>query len=368
MDALQDSLVSWLSLIRDNRFSLMQKHSLLDKFGSLDIISQAAYKDLCDFLGVRVEVGRDKRFRESLRLNLKRDLDWLRQDGNHLICWGDANYPKLLTEISDPPLCLFASGDLSLLSEPKISVVGSRRPSPAGIKITKNLSSDLSKLGIVITSGMALGIDAVSHQSALDVSGGTIAVMGCGLDIITPLRNRRLFEKINQQGLMLSEYPVSYPASRYTFPQRNRIVSGLSYGVIIVEAAQKSGTLITARMAMEQNREVFVVPGSPVNPQYAGSNELIRQGALLLANVDDVLVELSVSLQADPALSVFDSLASKGQAVDHPIIRYISYESTPIDQIILESGLTASEVSSMLLILEIEGVIAISDDGGYLLV
>jgi len=167
---------------------------------------------------------------------------------------------------------------------------------------------------------------------------------------------------------MLSEYPIACPATKYTFPQRNRIVSGLSYGVIIVEAAQKSGTLITARMAMEQNREVFVVPGSPVNPQYVGSNELIRQGATLLVNVDDVLIELGSNLQAD--LQVADSLtlADKGQYKNHPLLEYIAYEPTPIDQIISESGLTASEVSSMLLILEVEGAIAVSEDGGYLLI
>ncbi|MCL4163056.1 UNVERIFIED_CONTAM: hypothetical protein GTU68_005066, partial [Idotea baltica] len=179
-----------------------------------------------------------------------------------------------LSQISDPPVCLFASGNLPLLLEPKISIVGSRRPTPAGVNMCQSIAKDLAYLGLIVTSGMALGVDAISHKSALQVNEPTIAVMGCGLDIISPARHRALFNSIVRKGLVLSEYPIAYPASKYTFPKRNRIVSGLSYGVVIIEAADKSGTLITARLAMEQNREVFVVPGSPLNPQYIGSHRL----------------------------------------------------------------------------------------------
>ena len=220
---------------------------------------------------------------------------------------------------------------------------------------------------------MALGIDAISHQTALDSNQPTIAVMGCGLDIIAPARHRALFQKISQNGLVISEYPLGYPASKYTFPQRNRIVSGLSYGVVIVEAADKSGTLITARLAMEQNREVFVIPGSPVNPQYVGSHRLIQQGAILTTGVDDVLVELRLTLQKEIFVNASASddtpeivKNSEKNGDKFPLLTHIDYHPTSVNKIILGSGLTASEVSSMLLVLELEGLVAVTQEGSYI--
>ena len=220
---------------------------------------------------------------------------------------------------------------------------------------------------------MALGIDSVSHQAALAINEPTIAVMGCGLDIISPARHRQLFLKIAQQGLMLSEFPIAHPASKYTFPQRNRIVSGLSYGVVIVEAAEKSGTLITARLAMEQNREVFVLPGSPINPQYEGSHRLIKQGASLVTKVEDILSELSGALKIEATKHQYESkktssstAKNKKQTKNFPLLTHINYHPSTINQIILSSGLTASEVSSMLLILEIEGLVTVTPEGSYI--
>ncbi|MCL4169440.1 UNVERIFIED_CONTAM: hypothetical protein GTU68_058226 [Idotea baltica] len=223
------------------------------------------------------------------------------------------------------------------------------------------IAGDLAKLGIVITSGMALGIDAVAHRAALDLNESTIAVMGCGLDTISPARHRALFEQIALKGLLLSEYPLGYPASRFTFPQRNRIVSGLAYGVVIVEAANRSGTLITARLAMEENREVFVVPGSPLNPQYAGSHRLVKQGAILVSEAQDVLLELNCHLQKSlDEMPVLDT-DTDPQTPQFRLLKHINYEPTRVDEIILNSGLTASEVSSMLLMLEVDGLVATSD-------
>ena len=251
-----------------------------------------------------------------------------------------------------------------MLGDPSVSIVGSRRPTPAGTIITQRLAGELSALGIVITSGMALGVDGIAHQAALTAGSPTIAVMGCGLDTVYPARHRSLFESISRQGLLLSEYPLGTPPDRYRFPERNRIVSGLSSGVIIVEAAERSGTRITARLAMEQGREVLVVPGSPLNPQYAGSHALIQQGAALVTDTQDVLHSLSIPLQS--ALQDIESGPQESlKGNDHPLLRYINFEPTSTDQIISASGLTTAQVSSMLLMLEVDGLIAASDDGGY---
>lgn len=377
MDSQQSNqLRSWLSLVRDIRFSSLQKRQLLTHYLCPTVIYQHSYQQLCAWLGVPVNHQKDTEFRNKTELGLKKDIQWLEQANHHLLCWNDDDYPELLKQINDPPICLFASGNLQLLSEPKVSVVGSRRPTPVGAKVTQRISTDLAQLGIVITSGMALGVDALSHQAALAINEPTIAVMGCGLDIIAPTRHRALFEQITEQGLAVSEYPIAHPASKYTFPQRNRIVSGLSYGVIIVEAADKSGTLITARLAIEQNREVMVVPGSPHNPQYVGSHRLIRQGASLVACAEEVLAELNGYLQEVlntdtrkpkvlSKVTTDSSLTNEQIVVDYPVLSHIDYEPTTMDKIILSSGLTASEVSSMLLILELEGLVTVTSDGSY---
>jgi len=207
------------------------------------------------------------------------DLDWLAGDRHHLIALDSVYYPSLLREIPDPPLVLFAIGDIGLLNEPQVAVVGSRRPTPVGDRVTRDISNGLASLGIVVTSGMALGIDAAAHQAALSDQGSSVAVLGNGLDTVYPSRNRELFSQLASNGLIVSEYPLGVKPSRYTFPQRNRIISGLSHGVVIVEAAERSGTLVTARLALEQNKEVMVVPGSALSSQYRGSHDLIKQGA-----------------------------------------------------------------------------------------
>ena len=364
-------LSAWLCLARDNRFSVLQKHSLLKYFGDPAEIYQTEYLDLCNLLGIKTNSQKDKKFKDSLNKGLENDFLWLQNSSNSLVCWGDQLYPDQLEQIADPPVCFFVSGNTELLLEPIVSIVGSRRPTPIGTKMTQKIATELAELGIVVSSGMALGIDAVAHQAALDRGEPTIAVMGCGLDIISPARHRQLFENIVLNGLVISEYPIGYPASKYTFPQRNRIVSGLSYGVVIVEAAEKSGTLITARLAMEQNREVFVLPGSVVSPQYVGSHNLIKQGANLTTQTTDIISGLNISLQAildDNKEIDSQSIAEKNEQLHQkfPLLTHIDYQPSTIDQIILSSGLTASEVSSMLLILEIEGLVVVTPEGGYI--
>ena len=366
----------WCRLLRDRRWSQKQKYRLLSVLGSPGVIYTYADSHLREIVGGK--------FRSPSAQVDEADLDtdqkWLAEPDNHLITLCDPRFPELLKQLSDPPIALFASGNLGLLDDPKVAIVGSRRPTPVGAKLVKKLARDLAASGLVISSGMALGIDGMAHQAALDGQGLTIAVMGCGLDIVYPTRNRQLHAQVLEHGLILSEYPLGYKPTRFTFPQRNRIVSGLSYGVVIVEAAERSGTLITARLALDQDRELMVVPGSSLSAQYEGSHQLLREGASLVTSAQDVLFALQQPLQqyiserpSSSTMLLDKPLKSRGDKVNvsdmeipkaQSLLQHIGAESTPVNQIIAASGLSASEVSSLLLTLELENIIAIDSDGG----
>jgi DNA processing protein len=208
----------------------------------------------------------------------------------------DDAYPALLRHIADPPLALHLRGDVSLLARPAISIVGSRRASLYGINAAEELARRLAPTGLVIVSGLALGVDCAAHQAALDCGGATIAVLGTGIDVIYPRSNRRLYRRIDEKGLIVSELPPGSPPRPEHFPVRNRLISGLSYGTVIVEATSRSGSLITARMAAEQGREVFAVPGSIFSPGSEGTHRLVQYGAKLVHDAQDVLDELPASL------------------------------------------------------------------------
>lgn len=217
----------------------------------------------------------------------------LRARGAVLVTCHDPLYPEALKEILDPPLMLFARGDLALLSHPAIAIVGTRKPTPYGMAVAEKLGGDLAAAGLNIVSGMARGIDSAAHRSALAVGGKTTAVFGCGVDMIYPAENRRLHEEISMKGLAVSEFPMGAPAYPQNFPIRNRIVSGMSCGVLVVEGAQYSGSAITARLAMDQGREVYAVPGNITSQASWGPNLLIRQGAKLVSTAQDIVNELS---------------------------------------------------------------------------
>ena len=362
---LSNEARAWLFFIRDRRWSLVQKRRLIGRYNNPAAIYTHSQAELCACLKGRYK-NTNAQVTDAI---LKKDEKWLALAGNHLVTINDECYPSALKEIHDPPIALFAKGDLACLSEPIIAMVGSRRPSPVGAKLSKELASQLAGLGILIASGMALGVDGMAHQACLDAGTKTVAVMGCGLDIVYPTRHRKLFADVVDNGCVLSEYPLGFRPTKYSFPQRNRIVSGLSLGVIIVEAAERSGTLITARLAAEQNRQVMVVPGSVLSAQYQGSHRLLRQGAALVCGIDDVLFELSnalgVTFQDRLSSTSFDSELEPSGERSHPILQHLSDQSRSVDQIIQASGLTAAAVSSMLLILEVDGVIAATDEGGY---
>ena len=300
----------------------------------------------------------------------EKDLAWCEKNTCHILTLDDPAYPKLLLEISDAPLVLYARGDISLLNQPQLAMVGSRNPTPAGRELAHHFASLLVKAGLHITSGLALGIDAASHRGALTGNGKTLAVFGTGLNYIYPNSHLKLSEEIRANGLLISEFSPYEPPKATHFPRRNRIISGLSLGVLVVEAALRSGSLITARYANEQGREVFAIPGSIHNPLAHGCHYLIRQGAKLVETATDILEELG-ALQ-DALLSTktpINSIANPKKhdtLADHmrTLLTQVDYEATPLDAIILRSGLTTSEVSSMLLSLELQGFIQ-TVRGGY---
>lgn len=226
-------------------------------------------------------------------------LAWLQHDQHHLRILGQSNYPELLQQISDPPLILYLAGDAELLHQPQLAIVGARKPNMDGFNDARRFAGALAELGWVITSGLAQGIDAAAHQGCLQAGGKTIAVLGTGIDKVYPAANRALYEQILQQGLLISEFPLGTPPRGPNFPKRNRIVSGLSLGLLVVEAALKSGSLISARLANEQGREVFAIPGSIHQAQSKGCHQLIKQGAKLTETIEDIHEELQHWLQPE---------------------------------------------------------------------
>lgn len=286
------------------------------------------------------------------------DLLWAQNNNCHLIFLNDEGYPHLLKELPDAPILLFVQGDVSLLKSPQIAIVGTRHPTVNGKRIAIEFAFSLAEKGLTITSGLALGIDAESHAGAL-ASGKTIAVCGTGLDRVYPFSHQDLAEKIKEKGALISEFPPGSTLKAKNFPRRNRIISGLSLGVLVIEAAIRSGSLITARFALEQGREVFAIPGSIHNPLAHGCHALIRQGAKLVENTEDILEELNVL--SESFLSHYAILAdSKVTDLDdesQKILACIDETVTTLDAIIINSGLTPSKVSSMLLSLELLGLI-----------
>lgn len=291
-----------------------------------------------------------------------RQIDMADRNGVHLVTMDDPCYPGLLKRIYNPPVLLFVKGDVYSLDTCCLAMVGSRAATSYGKRIAADMASRLTGMGFTIVSGLALGVDTECHQAALDHNGRTIAVLGCGLDIVYPPANRKLFDQIRKSGAIISEYPFGTAPDGFRFPTRNRIISGLSLGVIVVEAAKKSGSLITARHALEQNREVFTIPGRIDSVKSAGTHKLAQQGAKLVHCVEDILEELPVTATA--ATGVFSN--NHPAAENHGI--HFSTEETvlldcmdiypaPIDELTVQSGMTAQQTNQLLVLLELKGAV-----------
>lgn len=292
---------------------------------------------------------------------VEQDLHWAEKTGNSILTIKDPDYPILLKEIANPPLLLFISGNSPILKLPQIAIVGSRNPTFTGSETAFIFAKELAQAGLVITSGFATGIDAASHKGAITVSGRTIAVMGTGLNRLYPAHHAFLAQKIlDAGGVLLSEFPLNAKGSAWHFPLRNRIISGISLGTLVVEATVRSGSLITARLANEQGREVFAIPGSIHNPLARGCHYLIHQGAKLVEQSSDILEELNginklVSPQASGA-----KISKEKNKLDREhkkLLDCIEYETTTVDVLVMRTGLSAQQISAMLLELELQGYI-----------
>jgi DNA processing protein len=288
--------------------------------------------------------------------NIEADLRWLDSPGNHIIKLNDDCYPAQLKEISDPPPVLFVRGKPEILSHPQIAIVGSRNPSSLGLETAFAFAKTLSLQGFVITSGMALGIDAASHQGALAANGFTIAVAGTGLDRVYPARHLELATQIVDSGALISEFPPGTLAKAANFPRRNRIISGLCQGLLVVEAAKESGSLITARFALEHNREVFAIPGSIHNPLSRGCNALIREGAKLVETTQDILEEFCQYNQLIEN-NFTNNLQSTLDLEQQTILNRVMFSPTSVDKLVEETGMSVEKISSTCLILELHGFV-----------
>ncbi|WP_020183514.1 DNA-processing protein DprA [Methylotenera sp. 1P/1] len=289
-------------------------------------------------------------------------LEWLSQPGNHLITLADSIYPKALLEIANPPALLYAKGQPDCLSLPCLAVVGSRNATPQGEKNAEDFAENLSRHGLCIVSGMALGIDGAAHRGALKANAPTIAVVGTGLDIVYPAKHRDLAHRIVNRGLIISEFPLGTPSKAQNFPRRNRIISGLSIGCLVIEANLDSGSLITARQAAEQGREVFAIPGSIHSPVAKGCHQLIKQGAKLVESTEDILSEIQPILPLQPHFntSPIGSLPERANASPeaNTVLDSMGVDPIHFDVLLTATGLTVSALSTMLTLLELDGKIS----------
>jgi DNA processing protein len=297
--------------------------------------------------------------------------EWLAISGNRTITLDSDDYPELLRRIPDPPTLLYIVGNVEALHLPALSIVGSRNPTRGGKENAYEFARHLGNTGFCIVSGLAQGIDTAAHEGALDAGAMTVAFLGHGIDRVYPAANRDLAHRISQNGVLVSEYPLGAPPRREHFPQRNRLISGLGLGTLVVEAARRSGSLITARLAGEQGREVFAIPGSIHNPLSRGCHQLIKQGAKLVESAEDIVSELA-ALTGHLMQNETETNMDNNETIQHDadygiLLNALSFDPASADELAENSGLTIDQVSSMLLILELEEKIEALSGGKYLI-
>lgn len=286
---------------------------------------------------------------------------WLEDTANRVIALGDPRYPQALLQIPDPPPVLYVKGRTDLLNAPALAIVGSRHATPQGAALAESFAATLSDAGLTIVSGLALGIDAAAHCGGLSGPSSSIAVVGTGLDVVYPARNRPLAHQLAASGTLVSEFPLGTGPIAGNFPRRNRLISGLARGCLVIEAAAQSGSLITARLANEQGREVFAVPGSVHSPLSKGCHQLIKQGAKLVESAQDILEELNLPLQRQPDTAA----ASPVDAQEAALLQHLGFDPCDIDTLAARSGLASDVVSALLTQFEIDGRIATMPGGKY---
>jgi DNA processing protein len=331
---------------------------MLRQFGLPQAVLARKRADLAGFTTPAVIAALDS---EAVAQAVARSLDWASQPGHAIVTLADETYPRALLEITDPPPLLYAHGRVELLARPALAVVGSRNATQQGEANAEALSRALSAAGFTIVSGLALGIDAAAHRGGLAGAGSTIAVLGTGIDILYPNRNAALAAELAERGLLISEFALGTAPAAHNFPRRNRLISGLARGCLVVEAALASGSLITARAAAEQGREVFAIPGSIHSPLAKGCHALIKSGAKLVESAEDVLAELSGFRPSGSASTTRELPA----AADGSLLSHMGHDPVDVDSLCSRAGLSAEQVSSELLRLELDGRVAALPGGLY---
>jgi DNA processing protein len=359
-----DQYLGWVALALTPGLGARMAGKLLRLFGSPEAVFNASLTAL-EGQRLPAAVAQAIHSRQPMSAAAK-ELAQAQQAGYRLVTWDEPAYPHLLREIYDPPPLLYVRGNTELLNRHGISMVGARRPTPYGNQMAERLGRDLAARGLVIVSGLARGIDARAHRGALSTPAGTtVAVLGCGIDVVYPKENRKLFEEIEQRGAIISEFPMGTFPGAQNFPIRNRVIAGMSLGVVCVEGAQYSGSLITSRLAMEFSREVFGVPGNVTQPTSFGPNQLIKQGAKLVTSWEDVVEELPTPVRAEllpvesPSAQERASLVQESLAPgERALYELLSVDQARhVDELLELSGMTSSEVLAALFDLEMKGVV-----------
>ncbi|MFY7865628.1 DNA-processing protein DprA [Roseateles sp.] len=355
-----DELAAWLRLLETPGIGLESARRLLSHFGSPQAVWESGAGSWQELLSPK-QCAALRQAPPGFDAQLEATQAWLAADTRHqVLVLGDADYPQALLETADPPLLLYLDGRRELLGQAHLAVVGSRSPSAQGRDNARNFSQALSEAGLCVVSGLALGVDGAAHMGALQGSSSTIAVVGTGLDQIYPSRHLKLGQQIAEEGLLISEYALGTPPLAPNFPRRNRIIAGLSMGCLVVEAALQSGSLITARLASEAGREVFAIPGSIHSPLSHGCHALIRQGAKLVENIQDVLDELPqlcANGRAQPTASAQTSGSSRPAEQTH-LLTLMGFDPISLDSLQQRGGWPVAELNALLLELELDGAVA----------
>lgn len=359
-------LASWLQLTLTPGLGTATIRGLLSRFGLPEKIIGAGRAELARFAGAEALKALDS---DAVAKAVERALAWLEQPGNAIVTLADVAYPRLLLEIADPPALLYCRGRTDLLDKPALALVGSRNATAQGTSNAEQFARSFSAAGLTIVSGLAQGIDAAAHRGGLAGEASTIAVLGTGVDIAYPRANAELAADIAARGLLLSEFPLGTNAFAHNFPRRNRLISGLAQGCLVIEAALSSGSLITARAAAEQGREVFAVPGSIHSPLSKGCHALIKSGAKLAESAEDVLSELAAFRRTGFAsthapANVSDVSRPTGGA-DEPLLACMGFDPVDVDSLCVRAGLPAERVSAELLRLELAGRVSVLPGGLY---
>lgn len=350
-------LASWLRLSLTPGLGASTLRSLLREFGLPEAVLARKRSDLVRFVGSAVIEALDS---ERVAQAVARAIEWAQADGHWIITLADENYPRALLEIADPPALLYAHGRVELLGRPGLAIVGSRNASAQGESNAAQFAKALSDAGLAIISGLALGIDSAAHRGGLAGQSSTIAILGTGIDVVYPNRNAELAAEIARRGLLVSEFPLGTPAIAHNFPRRNRLISGMARGCLVVEAAVASGSLITARCAADQGREVFAIPGSIHSPLAKGCHVLIKAGAKLVESAEDVLAELQ-----GVRITGYASTAATTPQAEEGLLSAMGHDPVDVDALCTRAGLSAEQVTSELLRLELDGRVTALPGGLY---